>query len=137
MKSKDRFVFDTNVLVRAVLLSDSKPAEAFRRARQMGEILSSVPVAEELNDVLGRSKFDRYIRREDRERFLVAYLQAATIIEITEPIVACRDAKDDKFLELAVNGRAVCIVTCDDDLIALHPFRGIPIISVDQFLSSF
>ena len=60
MKSKGRFVFDTNVLVRAVLLSDSKPAEAFRRARQVGGILSSVPVAEELSEVLVRPKFDRF-----------------------------------------------------------------------------
>ena len=137
MKSKDRFVFDTNVLVSAALLSDSKPAEAFRRARQIGEILSSVPVAAELNEVLGRDKFDRYITREDRERFLVAFLRAAIVIEITEPIVACRDPKDDKFLELAVNGSATCIVTGDDDLLALHPFRGIPIISVARFLASF
>ena len=64
MKSRDRFVFDTNVLVRAVLLSDSKPAEACRRVRQVGEILSSVPVAEELNEVLGRPKFDRYITHD-------------------------------------------------------------------------
>jgi predicted nucleic acid-binding protein len=52
MKSRDRFVFDTNVLVSATLLRDSRPAEAFRRACQVGEILSSVSVAEELNEVL-------------------------------------------------------------------------------------
>ncbi len=137
MESKDRFVFDTNVLVRAVLLSDSKPAEAFRRARQAGGILSSVPVAEELNEVLGRPKFDRYVTREDRERFLVAFLRAAIIIEIGEDLEACRDPKDDKFLELAVSGGAACIVTADDDLLALHPFRGIPILTVEQFLASF
>ena len=125
------------MLVRAVLFSDSKPAEAFRRARQVGEILSSVPVAEDLNEVLGRPKFDRYITRDDRERFLVAFLQAAIMIEIAEPIAACRDPKDDKFLELGVSGGAACIVTADDDLLVLNPFRGIPILSVDQFLSSF
>ena len=57
MKSKDRFVLDTNVLVSAVLIDDSKSAQAFHRARHIGEILSSVAVAEELNDVLGREKF--------------------------------------------------------------------------------
>jgi predicted nucleic acid-binding protein len=81
MKSKDRFVLDTNVLVRAVLISDSKSAQAFHRARHIGEILSSVAVAEELNEVLGRQKFDRYIIREERERFLVAFVQAATLVE--------------------------------------------------------
>ena len=87
--------------------------------------------------MLGRAKFDRYVSREDRERFLVAFIQAATFIEVTERILACRDTKDDKFLELAVNGHASCIVTTDDDLLVLNPFRGIPIMSVEQFLSSF
>src|SRR5436190_17493939 len=72
MKSKDRFVLDTTVLVSAVLIENSRPAEAFRKARQVGEIVLSLPAAEELNEVLGREKFSRYITREDRERFLAA-----------------------------------------------------------------
>src|SRR2546427_7909906 len=137
MKSKDRFILDTTVLVSAVLIGNSRPAEAFRKARQLGEILLSLTVAEELNDVLGSEKFDRYITREDRERFLAAFIQAAKFIEVTEQIAACRDPKDDKFLELAVSGHATCIVTGDDDLLVLHPFRGISILSVEHFLASF
>ncbi len=137
MKSKDRFVLDTTVLVSAVLIENSRPAEAFRKARQVGEILLSLPTAEELNEVLGREKFSRYITRENREHFMAAFIQSARFIEVTEKIIACRDPKDDKFLELAVSGHATCIVTGDDDLLALHPFRGIPILSVGHFLASF
>jgi putative PIN family toxin of toxin-antitoxin system len=136
MKSKDRFVIDTNVMVRAVLIGTSLASEAFQKARQRGEILLSLTVAEELNDVLGREKFDRYITRDDRERFLAALIQTAKFIEVTEQIVACRDPGDDKFLELAVSGNATCIVTADDDLLVLNPFRGIPIFSIEQFLAS-
>src|ERR1051325_3505143 len=122
MANKSRFVFDTNILVRAVLLNDSTAGRAFRKARQLGEVLSSVATAEELNEVLGRQKFDRYITREDRERFLSAFIRVALVIEISETITACRDHKDDKFLELAVTGKATCIVTGDDDLLELNPF---------------
>ena len=137
MKSKDRFVFDTSVLVSAVLIETSYPAQAFRIAHEVGEILLSLPTAEELNEVMGREKFNRYLSAEDRERFVAALIQAARFIEITEEIAVCRDPKDDKFLELAVCGHAACIVTGDEDLLALHPFRGIPIVSVGQFLVSF
>jgi len=137
MANKGRFVFDTNILVRATLISDSTAGQAFRKARQLGEILSSVPTAEELNEVLSREKFDRYITREDRERFIAGFIRVAIVIEVSETITACRDRKDDKFLELAVSGDATCIVTGDDDLLALNPFRGIPILSVEQFLESF
>jgi uncharacterized protein len=104
-------------VVRAVLISTSRASEAFHKARQLGEILLSLTVAEELNDVLGREKFDRYITREDRERFLAASSRAAKFIEVTEQIVACRDPGDDRLQELAVSGNATCIVTADVPLI--------------------
>ncbi|TXD83186.1 putative toxin-antitoxin system toxin component, PIN family [Subsaximicrobium wynnwilliamsii] len=52
-------------------------------------------------------------------------------------ITACRDPKDNKFLELAVAAKASCIITGDDDLLVLHPFRSIPIFNPSDFLSSF
>jgi predicted nucleic acid-binding protein len=48
--------------------------------------------------------------------------------------VACRDPKDDKFLSLAVCGRATHLVTGDADLLALNPFEGIRIVTPRQFL---
>ena len=50
-------------------------------------------------------------------------------MEIVQQVRACRDPKDDTFLELAVNGEADVIVTGDDDRLSLHPFRGIDILS--------
>ncbi|HEY1795748.1 MAG TPA: putative toxin-antitoxin system toxin component, PIN family [Stellaceae bacterium] len=60
----------------------------------------------------------------------------AELIEITERIAACRDPTDDKFLELAVNGRADLIVTGDRDLLARDPFRNNPIIRPAAFMQS-
>jgi predicted nucleic acid-binding protein len=61
-------------------------------------------------------------------------MAAAELVTITERIAACRDATDDKFLELAVSGRADLIVTGDADLLALNPFRDIPIITPGVFV---
>jgi hypothetical protein len=52
-------------------------------------------------------------------------MAAAELVAITERTAACRDPKDDKFLELAVNGRADVLITDDRDLLALNPFRGV------------
>ena len=56
------------------------------------------------------------------------------VVEITQTIRVCRDPKDDKFLELAVSGSATHIVSGDQDLLDLHPFRGISIVSPRRFL---
>jgi len=61
--------------------------------------------------------------------WLESVVAAAELVPIIEQIVACRDPKDDKFLELAVDGHADFIVSGDADLLTLNPFRGIPIIT--------
>ena len=55
---------------------------------------------------------------------------------ISERIAACRDPTDDKFLELAVNGRADLIISGDADLLALNPFRDIAIVTPADFVQS-
>jgi hypothetical protein len=132
-----RAVFDTNVIVSAALLAGSVPRRAFDKAFDAGRILISVPVLLELAEVLARPKLNKYLLEEERMRFLISFLKAAEMVEVTERVAACRDAKDDKFLELAVSARADCIVSGDADLLVLNPFRGIPIITPDNFLRHF
>jgi len=136
MKSRERYVFDTNVIISALLFEQSKPAQAFRAALDRGEILLSLPILKELNEVLSREKFNRYLLLEERERFIIALLRESTLVDVTESVLACRDPKDDKFLELVINGEATCIISGDEDLLELSPFRNIPIMMPDEFLDS-
>ena len=62
-------------------------------------------------------------------------MRQAESVEVTERVRACRDPKDDKILELAVNGNADYIVTGDDDLLAMNPFRDIEIVRPAEFLT--
>ena len=68
--------------------------------------------------------------------FLTAYVREATLVNVTETVKACRDPRDDKFLELAISGHATHIVTGDTGLLALHPFRKIPILAPTRFMGS-
>lgn len=104
MRSNLRCVFDTNVLVSALLFDQSTPAQAFFAALHTGEIIMSADVIAELNDVLGREKFNRYVTEEERERFLRSLLGETELIE--QKIQACRDPKDDKFLDTLSENRS-------------------------------
>lgn len=130
------YVFDTNVLVSALLFTNSSPRKALELALESGKILISTQTINELNNVLSRAKFERYISAEKRERFLFSLVKNSILIEIKETIYECRDPKDNKFLELAINGKATMIISGDKDLLILNPFRGIPILTVSQFLNS-
>ncbi|GAP98171.1 hypothetical protein NIES2104_47240 [Leptolyngbya sp. NIES-2104] len=94
----------------------------------------SLELLEELSDVLGREKFDRFVTSEERDEFLETFVERATLVEIIERVQECRDPKDDKILELALNGQAEYIVSGDKDLLVLNPFRDVKIVTAEEFL---
>ncbi len=134
--SSRRLVIDTGVAVSALILPRSVPRQALDAARSVGRLLVSPETFGELENVLRRPKFERYLTEQERLEFLDSYLLTAVAVSITEPITACRDPNDDKFLELAVAGKADCIVSGDADMLALHPFRGITIVTPRDFLGT-
>ena len=136
MSNEPRFVFDTNAIVSALLFERSVPAQAFFAVLGQHEILVSAETVAELTEVLGRRKFDRYLTLEEREQFLIRLLIETILVEVHEELLVCRDAKDNKFLELAVAGGATCVISGDDDLLCLHPFRGIAIVTPAEFLAT-
>src|SRR5437879_9161602 len=129
MNARERVVVDTNTLISRLLLLVSVPAQAVRQVVAEAQLLASDATLMELAEVLARSKFDRYLTVSERQEFLRLFGRVAERIPIIHVVQACRDPKDDKFLKLAVNGAAHLIMTGDADLLALHPFRGIDILS--------
>lgn len=130
-----RVVFDTNAVISAMLLPRSVSRQAFDEAVRKGRLLISTAAIMELDEVIHRPRFDRYLSEEERIEFLTTLVYEAELVNVSENVLACRDQKDNKFLELAVSGRATHIVTGDSDLLVLHPFRGIMIISPSAFAS--
>ena len=129
-----RIVFDINVIVSALLFSDFVPGRAFKKGLIHGTILISGLLARELNQVLSRRKFDRYISQKERDEFLAAQIRSTDQIEITEYVRVCRDPCDNLVLEVAINGEASYIVSGDHDLLVLNPFRGVEILTPAEFL---
>ena len=59
-------------------------------------------------------------------------------IPVLPPVTPpCRDVFDVAFLELALAGKADALVTGDKDLLSLAGKFSCPILSADQFLSTF
>ena len=129
-----RCVIDTNVFVSAAVFSNSVHCQAVSKALRDGLLLFSEYSVDELKEVLFRSTFDRYVSREERTLFLAQLGSVAEFVPIVQIVRACRDAGDDKFLEVALNGRADGIVTGDADLLALHPWRETAILAPVDYL---
>ncbi len=134
MNNLPKFVLDTNVIISALLFKDSTPRQVLDKGRKSGIILMSEEIWTEIEEVLERPKFNKYITSTEKQLFLMELANTVNFIKIKEKIIVCRDEKDNKFLELAINGKATIIISGDQDLLVLNPFQNIPILTVKQFL---
>ena len=131
-----RVVVDTNTLLDFALFPESFGFRAVKRLLEEGwEICFSPETFAELAEVLMRTGFDRYLSVEDRQAVLVDIRDLGHFHEVTGTVRKSRDAKDDKFLELALASGADLIVSRDGDLLVLDPFEGIPVVSPQSFLA--
>ena len=128
MTAKPVYVFDTNVLVDALMFPRSFGRRAFDLSAQTGTIVYSRETFAELAEVIYREKFDRFITDTEREIFLRFFARECELVIPTETVTICRDPKDDKFLDLAVAANADMIISRDDDLLTLSPFRDFEIL---------
>jgi putative PIN family toxin of toxin-antitoxin system len=135
MKERQRIVVDTNALISRLLLPHSDPGRAVTKAVDSAQLLVSEATMNELADVLSRPKFDRYLSLEERQQFLLLLGRVVEFVSVLRSVRICRDPRDDKFLEAAVNGSANLIVTGDADLLALHPFNDISIVTPNTYLN--
>ena len=138
MSLKTHFVFDTNALISAALLKNSVTAQAYDHAVRIGSIAISNSLLEEFTEVLFRKKLDKYFLSDEERTESVYFLETYALkFETTEKINLCEDPDDNMILELAVASKASCIISGDIHLLALHPFRDIPILSSADFLKKF
>jgi uncharacterized protein len=130
-------VFDASTFVSAALKIDSFPEKALLRAvNEPHRLVLSHEVEDEYRQVIFRSKFDRFVSVERRQRILDIVLLAAERVEPIHTVRECRDPKDDKYLALAVAAAADVIVSSDvRHLLSMHPWRGIAILSPVDFLA--
>jgi predicted nucleic acid-binding protein len=70
----------------------------------------------------------------DVDALCALVIRRGELVRPGRTVVVCRDPKDNKFLEVAVAGRADMIVTGDEDLKVLDPFEGVPVVPSARFL---
>ena len=138
MKSKAPYiVIDTNVLISAGLLPESKTAQVLALAVAHFVIAQNQDTWHELETRIARPKFDRYFGESGRLRLLVAIAQSIQHFEVLTEVSISRDKTDDKFIALAIDSGATILISGDSDLKDVKAYKGIEILSPAQFFERF
>lgn len=141
MNPIQRVVFDSSTLIGAALRIGSVPHQALLKALFSCTVCASIGTMAEIEEVLNRSKFDRYLTRDKRQKFLGNLRRRARLFEVQNVSTIaidppCRDPRDNQFLALALEAEADAIVSSDEDLLVMNPWRGILILSPSEFLAA-
>lgn len=132
----ERAVVDTNVLISAALIPDSPPALVTLLLLERARLLFSSETFSEFETRIWRPKFDRYLSIEDRKRLLHDFSAAAEWVDSGQaPLPSlCRDPDDDKFLHVALIGKADCLISGDRDLLDTASAAKLTIVTPAQAL---
>lgn len=128
-------VIDTSTLI-GVLTGKpgAYPARALNIAVLWYQLVLSDETLAELERVIHRAALDKYRPLVTRVDFLAKLRAAAVLHPVTQPVQACRDPNDDKFLALALSARAPAIVSSDPDLYLMNPFQTVEILTPRAFV---
>jgi putative PIN family toxin of toxin-antitoxin system len=133
-----RVVIDTGVLVSGLIRPQGTIGEVLRALRN-GRFVSvySTAMMVEMIDVLGRSPFRTkyHIQPNDIAALINLIRLRGELVFPQRKITACRDPKDNKFLEAALAGQTEILTTGDADLLILNPFENIDILRPAEFLA--
>ena len=132
---KHRVVLDTNLWISFLLTSDFAKLDRLLSDEQL-VLLVSEELLDELVEVARRPKFRKYFDLTDLTDLLISLQQKAEFVTVTSQVDNCRDEKDNFLLSLAVDGAATHILTGDKDLLVLHPFADIQILTVANYLDN-
>lgn len=130
----NRVVIDTNVFISALLNPEGTPRKVINVAINQFKIIQSENTYQELETRIGKKKFDKYLEANDRIDFLRSIKNKAIVVDVNHKTRICSDPDDNKFLELVVSGKAIYIITGDNDLLTLNSYQEIQIITPADFL---
>lgn len=127
-------VLDASTLVGAALFETSIPSKAVLHAARHYRIALSLTVDAEITGVLRRPRLTRRLRSGWPEDLLFTLRRGAAWFELVVAVADCRDPTDNIHLELALAAGAGTIISSDEDLLALDPWRGVRILAARQHL---
>lgn len=98
------------------------------------EVITTPLLVEEVSLVAHREKFRKYFSVAEADE-LVRWFANTTSVQLEHIPARCRDPKDDYLLELAVEAKAIYLVSGDEDLLNLKQIEGCRIMTVAQFVA--
>ena len=127
-----RVVLDTNVFISGIFWSGNYCSQIIDKWKNKEiELVSSLETIEELVETLKNFKISMPENMIEEWKNLI--LNNSLLVQVSSKIDAIReDPEDNKFLEVAVDGKADFIISQDKHLLNLKEHQGIKIVNPEE-----
>lgn len=127
-----RVLFDTNVLISAILFGGLPRSLLERAIRGEFDLVTSPHLLDELEEVLTL----RFHVPPELARVARGELESLAVVVVPGDVPSIsQDPDDDRVLAAAIAGEAEAVVTGDRDLLVFEVHHGIPILTPAEFES--
>jgi len=132
-----QIILDANIYISFAIRSTAlKPLRDAYSAEKFTPLVSTYLLAE-VENVLNRPKFDKYIKQDEKELALKRIITLAKIIQIKQPFPEFSDHKDRYLLAMLRDSEAEILVTGDKKLLAVETYNDKTIISPQNFMNKY
>ena len=129
-----RILIDTNILISGLFFS-GLPKKLLTVLDEKFNICVNKEITSEYNAQIDKkiSNPKYHLNEELREKFF-SNLHS---FEKVSDLKICRDHDDDKFINCAIDAKAIYIVSGDSDLLTIKNFAGIEIVTAREFYEKY
>lgn len=130
-----KIVLDTNILISAIFYG-GLPLKCVELLLQgIFSACVSREILEEYHEIFLRISLKNPNKTPKIQ--LSEIIKHMELITPTSHINVCRDADDNKFIECAVDGKCIYIVSGDKDLLAVKNYDAIEILTLQEFYTKY
>ena len=130
-----KIVIDTNVVISGTFFKGNPRRILEAVVEKRFDVFATTEIIEEYQEIV-----DEMIDRKQGSidhHVLDHFISKLNIIESESDIKICRDPDDDKFINCAVDSKALYIVSGDKDLLVLERYDNIQIVTAKEFCDAY
>ena len=113
---KEVFILDSNIWISYVITKQLQTLVALIHKHQL-TVLTSENLVEEIQGVLSRPKFKKYLKHSDIKEVITLHLKLCQLMGTQETTNQLTDTKDNFLLDLYNKGKATILVSGDKVLL--------------------
>ena len=129
-----KILIDTNILISALFFGKFPKEFLNEVLKESFEICINDKIFSEYEKTIAKKIFKKKILDEI---LYEKFLGKIRFFESISDLKVCRDPDDDKFINCAIDAKAIYIVSGDNDLLTLKNFAGIEIVTAREFYDKY